>query len=229
MNIFELVPEIITRGVAFKVKGPANVSVCPADRCTETEIDFLRVHKLELIDLIRQYEQPWSDIEERAAMIGAGSSSGWCMAGAYEHCLGDVEQVVARWRHLFSRCEPQSSFGELLRDGSEFLLAETHWPEMAANLGWSERELWGISPTAEHMSTRAQTGYDGVDCHGLFTAMALSSFHLEIENLTPHMATLVSGQSGSQLTHPRRRWWTASIPSWESKALRNPNKRKAMA
>ena len=79
MIVTELVPEIVARGVRFNLKGTDNIAVRPADRCTETELDFLRVHKSELIDLIKQYEQPWFDIEERAAIIGAGSASGWCL------------------------------------------------------------------------------------------------------------------------------------------------------
>ncbi len=225
MNATALCLSLMNRGVSFDLRDDEHVTVRPADICTVDELASLRRHKPDLIELLRKYEKHWSDIEDWAGMIGAGVARGWSMVGAYEECIGGPDVLLGRWRHMFAKCQSTTALGDRVLEVADRLLSETDWPATGAMLGWSERELWGISPSAMHRNPSATSGYDRVDALGLFTAVALSSFNLNIEHMDADSATFVVTESDSRLSHPRRRWCSASVPSWEASGLTPANKK----
>jgi hypothetical protein len=126
------------------------------------------------------------------------------MATAYEMLVGDFDAVRDRWAALIDAMQPTTRLAAKLRIKSREMLS-VDWLPRAIETGWSERDLFGIHPTAPKVR---------VDAEGLVTAIILASWSLRLLDLDKEAAQLMT-PSGSVLVHRRKLNCSFTVPFWE--------------
>lgn len=191
------------------------MAIKPIGLCTVENIEHFRRNKSELLEILKHRDICWSDIEERAARnceVGPDHKASWCMSDAYyEELFGGAEGVMRRWRTKMLTSRPRTNLGEIVKSGCHDFLA-TDWAPLAAKLGWSKREVFGLGVGAGRL------GWDRVDAEGLAVGLALSAHQLTITAMTTDEALLMTA-SGAKLRHMRRRTNFYAVPAWEHHAL----------
>ena len=209
--------DLVSRGIEFELCSDGRIKVVPFNQLSDTEVAKLRSNRTLIASALRGAEIGWMDLEECAALIAeeqANMHAAVNMARAYQQEIGPPDAVVDRWRYLFAKARTRERLGQEVKNYATAIL-ETRWPATAADLGWSERELWGISPTTRHRGDCLQLrtrGTDRVDAHGLFTGIAVSPFGITIETIDHDFARLRTS-TGAVLTHPRKRWCHYAVPA----------------
>ena len=194
------------RGIRIKPgSAPNKLSIAPAEKLKPGDIEQIKAAKPQLLRHLEALRLDWCDIEERACFLCADELNGVTpMAAAYEILVGDFNVIRDRWAALIDAMQPTTRLAEKLRTRSRELL-NAEWLPRAIATGWSERDLFGIHPTAPKVR---------VDAEGLVTAIILASWPLRLLDLDGEVARLVP-PSGKPLIHPRRLNCSYTVPLWE--------------
>ncbi len=206
MSARALVRSYARRGVQIQPgTAPNKLAVDPVEKLKPGELEQIAAAKPQLLRHFEALRLDWCDIEERACLLCEDELDGVTpMAGAYEMLVGDFDAVQDRWAALIDTMQPTTLLAETLRSKSREML-DAEWLPRAVMAGWSERDLFGIHPTAPKVR---------VDTEGLVTAIILASWPLWLLDLTGQVARLVP-PSGKHLIHPRRLDCSFTVPFWE--------------
>ncbi len=194
------------RGIRIRPgSAPNKLSIAPAEKLKPGDIEQIKAAKPHLLRHFDALRLDWCDIEERACILYADELDGvTSMAAAYEMLVGDFDAVRDRWAAQIDAMQSTTRLAEKLRTSSQELL-DADWLPHAIKAGWSERELFGIHPTAPKVR---------VDAEGLVTAIILASWQLRLLDLDSKAAQLIT-PSGSVLVHPRKLNCSFTVPFWE--------------
>ena len=206
MSARALVRSYARRGIRIEPgSAPNKLAVEPVEKLKPGELEQIAAAKPKLLRHFEALRLDWCDLEERACLLCADELDGVTpMASAYEMLVGDFDAVRDRWASLIDAMQPTQLLAEKLRTRSRELL-NAEWLPRAVEAGWSERELFGIHPTAQKVR---------VDAEGLVTAIILASWQLRLLDLDSKAAQLIT-PSGSVLMHPRRLNCSYAVPFWE--------------
>jgi hypothetical protein len=194
------------RGIRIRPgSAPDKLIVAPAEKLKSGDIEQIKAAKPQLLRHFDALRLDWCDIDERAYILCADELYGVTpMAAAYEMLVGDFDAVRDRWAVLIDAMQPTTRLAEKLRSKSGEML-DADWLPRAIKAGWSERELFGIHPTAPKAR---------VDAEGLVTAIILASWPLCLRDLDGDAAQLIT-PSGSVLVHLRKLNCSFTVPFWE--------------
>ena len=205
MSARHLLRELRTKGIAYRLgSAPDKLWLGPREKVAPDLLHHVLAHKEDILTILRSEQFDWTDLEERAAQIGCDRPRS--MTLAYEAVIGTPDDVVNRWNYLISRMKPQTELSDWLKDEAMTFLT-TKWPTAAAEIGWSEVEVWGVHP----LSARTR-----IDCHGLFmTAASWPDRSIQIAQLNQGHAVLTTKQN-PEIAVPRTIFASEAIPVWKA-------------
>jgi hypothetical protein len=194
------------RGIRIeRGSAPNKLAIEPVEKLKPGELHQIAAAKAQLLRHFEALRLDWCDIEERSCLLCADELGGTTpMAAAYEMLVGDFYAVRDRWAALIDAMQPTTRLAAKLRTKSRELL-NANWLPSAIEAGWSERDLFGIHPTAPKVR---------VDAEGLVTAIILASWSLRLLDLDKEAAQLMT-PSGSVLVHRRKLNCSFTVPFWE--------------
>lgn len=206
MSARALIRSYARRGVRIEPGStPNKLAIEPVEKLKPGELHQIAAAKAQLLRHFEALRLDWCDIEERACFLCADELNGVMpIAAAYKMLIGDFDAVRDRWASLIDAMQPTTRLAEKLRTRSSELL-NAEWLPRAVESGWSERQLFGIHPTAPKVR---------VDAEGLVTAIILASWPLRLLDLNMEAAQLIT-LSGSVLVHPRKLNCSHAVPLWE--------------
>jgi hypothetical protein len=206
MTARRMIRSYARRGIRIKPSSaPDKVTVAPAEKLKPGDIEQIKAAKPKLLRHFEAQRMDWCDIEERACLLCVDELDGvTLMAAAYQMLVGDFDAIRDRWEALIDAMQPTTQLAEKLQSKSREMLS-VDWLPRAVVAGWSERDLFGIHPTAPKVR---------VDAEGLVTSIILASWPLRLLDLNGEAARLVP-PSGKPLIHPRRLNCSYTVPFWE--------------
>jgi hypothetical protein len=198
------------RGIRIeRGSAPNKLAIEPVENLKPGELHQIAAAKTQLLRHFEALRLDWCDIEERACLLCADELGGVTpMAAAYEMLVGDFNAVRDRWTALLDAMQPTTRLAEKLQSKSREMLG-VDWLPRAIEAGWSERELFGIHPTAPKVR---------VDAEGLVTTIILAPWQLSLRDLDGDAARLIT-PSGSVLVHPCKMNCSFTVPFWELSSI----------
>jgi hypothetical protein len=166
MSARTLIRSYARRGILIEPgSAPNKLAIEPVEKLKPGELHQIAAAKAQLLRHFEALRLDWCDIEERACLLCADELNGVTpMAAAYEMLVGDFNAVRDRWTALLDAMQPTTRLAEKLQSKSREMLG-VDWLPRAIEAGWSERELFGIHPTAPKVR---------VDAEGLVTTIILA-------------------------------------------------------